>query len=902
MRFRSAEGVTLSDNGRTAALVARPDRGDPEGVVVTTDGAATVTVRRGTAPAVSSDGRWAAFRVVPTLADAEAARRRRRDAPPSGLAFVDVTARRSAFEVPHVKAFAFAAGARHFVYHYGGAERDTARMDTALLRPRRDSLQRVAPAPRRTLGTRLVVRALPSGKESMLLYTAEGWALSEDGRSLAFSVASRDTTQDALYVRTLATGETVRLHGAPGTAYRHLTWSKTGRLAFLAAPLRADGTPGAARLYTWDGRGEARPGPAPDVGWTIPAGNRLAWTDDGARLFFGHRPDVPERAKPDSAFAGLDVDAILAGRAVDVWHGDDGRIQPQQKRRWADEQQRVWLSVLHGDGRAVRLDSADVLLAEVPQNPTMALQTASERYAREVSWDGAYADVFAVDLATGRRTRLASHARGPARLSPEGRWALFFDGAHWTASDTRTGAARRLTGALAHPLADEEHDTPDAAPAYGFGGFVDGGRAGDGSETGAAALVYDRYDVWRLDLETGAATNVTAGAGRAAKVRYRIVPPAAGRRAFAPQDTLLLTAFDETTKAQGLAAVPLARPGAPAWRVRADAFVRVARRAEAAPLVLVTQETHRDFPDLYALSGTGTNAGALRRLTRLNPQADSLRWGTSELVAWRGLDGEALEGVVLKPEGFDPARRYPVVVYFYERMADRRYQFNVPAVSHRPALAQYVGDGYLVFLPDVQYTTGQPGRSALSSLVPGVNRLVELGWADPARIGVQGHSWGGYQAAWLATQTRAFRAIVAGAPVANMTSAYGGVRWETGLSRQFQYERTQSRLGRTLWEARDRYVDNSPLFFADRMDTPLLLLHGDEDGAVPWEQSIEYYLALRRLGKPVIFLQYRGEGHHPALYANKLDWAMRMKQFFDAHLLGAPAPAWMTEGEPYPGR
>jgi len=138
--------------------------------------------------------------------------------------------------------------------------------------------------------------------------------------------------------------------------------------------------------------------------------------------------------------------------------------------------------------------------------------------------------------------------------------------------------------------------------------------------------------------------------------------------------------------------------------------------------------------------------------------------------------------------------------------------------------------------------------------------------------------------------------------VGNMTSAYSGIRWGSGLASQFQYEKGQSRLSGSLWEARDEYIDNSPVFFADRIRTPLLLLHGDVDDAVPWYQSIELYLALRRLGKEVVFLQYRDEPHHPQKYPNKLDWAVKMKEWVDHYLKGAPPAPWITGGVPYSGR
>ncbi|RPI71788.1 MAG: S9 family peptidase, partial [Ignavibacteriales bacterium] len=194
---------------------------------------------------------------------------------------------------------------------------------------------------------------------------------------------------------------------------------------------------------------------------------------------------------------------------------------------------------------------------------------------------------------------------------------------------------------------------------------------------------------------------------------------------------------------------------------------------------------------------------------------------------------------------------------------------------------------------------GRPGYSAVKCLIPGVQKLMEMGIADSNAIGLHGHSWSGYQTAYVVTQTDIFTCAIAGAPVSNMTSAYSGIRWGTGLARQFQYEQQQSRIGGNLWEYPMRYLENSPVFYADKINTPLLIQHGDEDEAVPWYQSIELYLAMRRLNKDCIFLQYRGEPHHLKKYANKLDYSIKMKEYFDHHLKKEPAAEWITEGMKY---
>jgi dipeptidyl aminopeptidase/acylaminoacyl peptidase len=209
-----------------------------------------------------------------------------------------------------------------------------------------------------------------------------------------------------------------------------------------------------------------------------------------------------------------------------------------------------------------------------------------------------------------------------------------------------------------------------------------------------------------------------------------------------------------------------------------------------------------------------------------------------------------------------------------------------------------VSRGYLVFNPDIPYRIGYPGESAMTSVVPGVLSLIAKGFVDQNHIGVQGHSWGGYQIAYLVTKTNIFKAAEAGAPVANMISAYGGIRWSTGMSRMFQYEKTQSRIGGTLWEQPLHFIENSPIFWADKVQTPLLMMHNDQDGAVPWYQGIEYFTALRRLGKPAWMINYNGEDHGLLKLANRKDWTIRMQQFFDHYLKGDPPPVWLEQGVP----
>jgi dipeptidyl aminopeptidase/acylaminoacyl peptidase len=409
-------------------------------------------------------------------------------------------------------------------------------------------------------------------------------------------------------------------------------------------------------------------------------------------------------------------------------------------------------------------------------------------------------------------------------------------------------------------------------------------------------VVYDQFDIWAID-PTGARAprNLTEGVGRATNTRFRYIDLDRDDPVV-PTDDVLLSSFELSTKRAGIWRDRFSGTGEPQMLISDDAAFDDVRKAEDADVVTLTRSTFREFPNIWV---TDLDLDDPRRVTDANPQQDEYSWGTAELVEWTSNDGIPLQGILYKPDDFDPTQQYPMMVYFYERLSDGLHQYFVPAAgSSSIDRSFYVSRGYLLFVPDIPYRIGYPGESALDAVVPGVLSLVAEGFVDRDKIGVQGHSWGGYQIAYMVTRTDLFAAAEAGAPVANMVSAYGGIRWQSGMSRAFQYERTQSRIGGSLWETPLRYIENSPIFTADKIRTPLLMMHNDADGAVPWYQGIELFSALRRLGQPVWMLNYNGEAHGLRKTANQRDWAIRMQQFFDHYLMDQPAPVWMEEGVP----
>ncbi|MGK0302917.1 MAG: dipeptidyl aminopeptidase/acylaminoacyl peptidase, partial [Planctomycetota bacterium] len=694
-------------------------------------------------------------------------------------------------------------------------------------------------------------------------------------------------------------------------------WTESGdRFAAADAPQDELGDKGDGTIYLIDAGKAQRIAWTGATGddWVMPTTPELRWSKQGHRLFTGfwhrdmaskvralaaHKRAADDRKKagkklaagviPDDAF---DLEALVDERQLDIWHSDDPQISTQQKARWKQDSTQTYAAVWHGDtGKLVQLADRKMQSVRVPEGSLFGLGSDRARYATETTWDGRYEDVYLVDTKTATRRMVRSHlSSGSATLGPTGRHMLHWADGDWNHFDSKTGAHHNITGPLATSFANEDHDYPSDVPSYGTAGW----RA-----DGAAVYVYDKYDIWEVAFDaSGVCTsrNLTNGEGRKTLRTFRFVDLDPKDPHVDVSQSVLLSVSHEQQKYRGLCMLV---DGKVESVIEEAANYSVLADSDDGSKVLFTRQTYRDFPDLWV---GDFELGNSTQVSHLGEQTEPFAWGHAELVDWQSVDGKPLQGVLIKPDNYQEGKRYPVLVYYYRFFSQRLHDFNSVVVNHRPCFPYYASNGYCVFLPDIRFDIGNPGYAATKCLVPGVQKLIDMGVAKPDGIGLHGHSWSGYQTAFVITQTDRFACAVAGAPVTNMTSAYGGIRWESGMSRQFQYEKTQSRIGGSLWTDLDLYIENSPVFYADRIKTPLLIQFGDKDGAVPWTQGIELYMAMRRLQKPCVFLQYRGEPHHLKQYANKLDYSMRMKQYLDHYCVGGPAPKWISSGEAYRGR
>lgn len=914
--WRSIVAPTLSPDGRWAGFTVTPAAGDGEAVLRSTRSATEYRIPRGftgrpmltttgtpfRAPAIhfSADSRYAAFLAYAPRAAFDSTRRAKKKSPPPGrLAIVDL-ANGHQTVLDSVAGFTVPQESGAWVVFSMTRDSAVSGRDTTAQFARAAALPGGRPRPvagassstagqKPERGSPMVIRNLVTGVESRV-ENVSGYVVDPRGTWVAYALAATPDSGNGVFVRTLATGATVPVLRGAGR-YRGLSVDSLGRqLAFVSDHDDQAAHAPALSLYRVvvggapvQGLSATRIVAAGAFGRdTLISPDSITFSHDGSLLSFGVAPQIPDSIPADS----------LADKAVyDLWNYKEPRLQPEQKLRASADRKRAFLTVFHTDnGRVVRVGDDSTPTGQIGRDGKFALLRDESRYAPADMWGEGAIDAVVVDLATGKKQTVARRLPSPPRLSDAGRYVVWFDSTGWFSRSLASGRTVRVNERIPHARFDQESwDTPSPAAPWGLAGWTRGD---------ARMLVYDRYDIWSLD-PTGVAAPVlmTDSAGARNHVVLRLALQGRGQTdvPLDPSAPVLLSGVNDDTRASGFYRTTLDHRRAPEQIVMADAQYGRPELSRDSSEYLVTRETVSEFPDLYV----GKSLASMQRITDANPQRSEYRWPSVELVHWTSDDGTPLRGLLYRPDGFDPAHKYPMIVYYYERLSDQLNKYPVPAGRNVVNPAVYASRGYLVFFPDIAYTTGYPGMSAVKSIVPGVKSLVARGFVNTSAIGCAGQSWGGYQGAFMVTQTTMFRACFVGAPVANMTSAYGGVRWESGRSRQSQYEHTQSRIGGSLWQYRDRYIENSPLFYADRIETPLLIMSNDADGAVPWYQGIEFFNALKRLGKEAYLVDYNGDAHNPVKDANKKDIDHKMQQFFAHHLLGAPAPEWMTKGIPF---
>lgn len=608
------------------------------------------------------------------------------------------------------------------------------------------------------------------------------------------------------------------------------------------------------------------------------------FSEDNKRLFFGitNTPLVQDTSLLD--------DEIVQ---VEVWNYQDQVIQPRQKINIDKDKKKSYLAVYHTDTKQVsQLANDDIpdIITKVKKDKPVYIGKNNRHYQKYLTHLGHdYNDIYRIDPKTGSSKKLLDRINGRIEHSPGSKYVYWYSAPDsiWYSYNLKTNKRYSITDTSEIRTYSEINDRPMDAFSYGSAFWTDEDEH---------FYIYDRFDIWKVDpTGKGSAERITEG--REKNMVYRYIRLDRELESLPSDTTILIHFHNRTDRSEGYGMLDLKTKSIKVVQEGPYKYNFTVKKAKETNDLIFSKESFDLFPDL--LHTNSFDFHGITKFTSANSQQKEYAWGEISLIKWDSPTGDTLSGLLVVPDGFDPGKKYPLLVNFYERNSHTVHRHRAP-YPHRSTInySYYANKGYVIFNPDIIYRTGEPGESCYDAVISGVEALIEKGFIDEDRMGLQGHSWGGYQIAHLITRTNMFKCAEAGAPVVNMVSAYGGIRWGSGRSRMFQYEKTQSRLGTSLWEDEEPYLANSPIFNMDKVETPVLIMHNDKDGAVPWYQGIEMFMALRRLDKKVWMLNYNDEPHWPVKRENRVDFNRRLEQFFDYYLLGAKEPEWMSTGIP----
>jgi dipeptidyl aminopeptidase/acylaminoacyl peptidase len=918
LTWKTLASDQLSNDGNWLAYRLVPAEGDGEVIVRSTKTDKEYKFPAGSGPGTfdfSEDSQYAAFTVNPPSTMARIASilpssvRR-----PQPKVILVKLADGTKTEFEGVRRFAFSGeAASHFVLQRNPAEAASSTLPTLPAGITLPASLAAATGASTASGSDLLIHELATGSQ-LVLGNVSDFGFDKSGKHLVMLIDAKDQVGNGIQIRTLASG-TVQSIDSGKASYQSLDWNEDEN-AFTVKKAVEDSSFENKQVsiigvqFTEKGPVKTVYDPKEDKTFpkelVISTSRGVNWNDDFQSFIFGvvenkkktssspvakdgKEPEKKDGKEPEKKDGAPATKAAAANDKPDlvIWHWKDERIQPMQQVQQDTDRRFAYTAVYHLNSKKfVRL--ADDALRNVTLSPRhkIAIGLDAKPYERMGNLDGKRVrDVYSVDPQTGEKKKIATKLRFVMGASPDGKWLLFHDQGHFQVVEVATGVLKNLTQGVPATFYDVEDDHPVDKPPTPVMGW---------SKDSTAIWVSDGWDVWQLSVTGAPAINRTVD-GKKDQLRYRarfvLDPEEKGIDISKPQ---MLGFYGEWSKKTGILKLdPAANGGAKLLNV--DAEVTSLKKAKKAETFTYRKETSNEYPDVYVADATLQNG---KKLTDANPQQAKFAWSSgAKLIEYTGTKGTKLQGALYLPANYEAGKSYPCVVYIYEKLTDNFHKYKMPRAYGFDA-ATYTSAGYAVLNPDITYQINDPGISSVTCVTAALDAAVKTGIVDKARVGLQGHSWGGYQTAFIITQSNAFKAACAGAPLTNLVSMYSSIYWNSGSANQPIFESSQGRFTGGYWEQQEAYLRNSPVFHATKVQTPLLLLHNDKDGAVDFTQGIEYYNTLRRLDKSVVMLQYKGENHGLAKPANRKDYYVRMREYFDHYLQGKPAPKWMTEGVP----
>lgn len=886
-QFERLGRANLSPDGHWLAVSISRVNEENELRIHRTDSDSVVVIPYGSIASFSNDSRWLAYQIGMSEEDRKALQKQEKPLR-QRLGFLNLTTGDTT-SIDAVSGFQFSNNGAYL------------------------AMGRYAPeGERESTGTDIVVRTLATG-EDMNFGNVAQFQWQDEGDLLALIVDAEGQVGNGVQIFDPSAG-TLRSLESKQARFSGLTWrDESDDLAVLRMLPDSGYEDTTHVVVAWrdlEKRNPRRFEFDPTVFDGFPENTRvvdyrgLRWSEDGRTLFFG----IKERRQKEETEAG--ADSTTAGEeeekdeedededgkedgddeedepaGVEVWHAKDVDIIPEQKLFAERDRAENYLSAWHLDaGRFVQLGNELTETVTLVEGERLAIGIDQTPHERTRMFGPRYRDVYRIDVATGEREKLHERVEFSYGTSGGGRYYLYFQSDNFWTIDLESGKRTNITEDVPTSFVNTDRDvTVEQKPPWGFGGWTKNDRS---------LFLYDRYDVWEIRPDGSEAHRLTRGAEDSVRYRYQ-------RLDFDEDyiDTakpIFLSIYGDWTKKNGYARLRRGQP--PEQVLWMDAAVRRLQKADSADVYSFTTGRFDDSPDYFVAGPTLANP---RQVTKTNPFQKDFAWSRSELIEFENAWGVKLQAILRYPANYEPGEKYPMIVYIYERLSAGLHRHSVPSERSAYNDAVFTAEGYFVLRPDIVYRDREPGLSAVAAIVPAVAAAVETGMIDPERVGLVGHSWGGYQTAFTVTQTDVFAAAVAGAPLTNLFSMYLSIYWNSGGTDARIFEISQGRMEVPFWEDIEAYRANSPVFHIDNMNTPLLVAFGTEDGAVDFNQGVEFYNAARRANKDFVLLVYEGENHSNSKKPNQLDYHRRIIQWFGHYLKGDPAPQWISEGVPY---
>ncbi len=893
--WKSVRTTLLSNNGVWFAWRVSPNKGDSEIFVKNVQSGEEHSFKIGNAPtrgggtgmAFSEDAKWLAFTIYPTEKEKEKLKKQKKKSfNKAGL--VDLSSGEMQ-EFDQVKKYAFSNENPGWLALHKYPEEGR--------KKGKDGWS----------GTDLLLYDLKT-KAVQNIGNVADFAFNKPGDHLAWTVDASDKIGNGVQLREMSSSMTHTLD-SDTAEYKGLNWTEKGEaLAVVKGKPSKDYEKKLFTLLGFNGFSQKSPTktvyePTDDEsfpeGMTISPNRRPEWTADFSAILFGvHDAEMKEEAMKKEA--EQDSAKVKAAKApgkkktepetanLVIWHWKDKRMQSRQQVQENRDKNFSYLSIFHlKDKKFVRLADDDLRQVTPTQNQKWGVGIDVSPYEWRGNLDGQrFRDIYAVNMKTGARKLAVQKNRWYYGPSPDDRHFYFYNDGHFFSYEFATGKTYNMTEKAGTSFVNVEDDHNIVKPPIRPIGWA---------KSGKSVLLYDGWDVWNVDVHGGKSANLTVN-GKKDGIRYR------SRFRLDPEEkgidlagSVYFGAYGEFTKMNGIARVDKGKPGAKSllW---SDEFYTSLQKAKDADVFVYAAQDHDDAPDYFSANKDLAKA---KKLTDSDAQQEKFTWSAgTRLVEYESDKGKKLQSVLYLPADYEEGQSYPTVVYIYEKLSQWRHRYFTPSAGGFNK-SLYTSQGYAVLMPDIVYEVNDPGMSAVWCVVPAVKAAIETGVVDAENVAIHGHSWGGYQTSFLITQTEVFKAAAAGAPLTNMISMYSSIYWNSGGANQPIFESSQGRFTGGYWEELEAYTRNSPVYYAQKVKTPLLLLHNDKDGAVDWNQGIEYFNTLRRLEKPVVMLQYKGENHGVREPANRRDYSYRMLEFFDHYLKGKEAPEWLKQGVPH---